>query len=129
MWSELLYYTCDQPHVLILTKKCRQKEKQLLYFGELSKAANHKILLQELKTQFGIRGTPLKIFKNFLSEGQQYLKFGGKIQSTSVNRTPFNRTPKPSHTNCQGTKFLQCNVLCFISVIGQPRYPTMTAKF
>ena len=51
------------------------------------------------------------------------------LQSTPVNRTPFNRTPSPSNANCQGTEFLHCNVLCFTSIIGQPRYPTMTAKF
>ena len=49
---------------------------------DLSKAfdtVNHRILLQKLKTQFGIRGTPLKLFKSFLSKRQQYLNFEGEI--------------------------------------------------
>ena len=45
-----------------------------------------------------------------------------------LQSTPSNRTPLPSDTNCQGTEFLPCNVLCFNSLIGQPRYPTMTTK-
>ena len=55
--------------------------------------------------------------------------FKHKIQSTLVSRTLFNWTPLPSNTNCQGTEFLHCNVLCFTSIIKQPLYPTMAAKF
>ena len=51
-------------------------------FLDLSKAfdaINHRILLQKLKTQFGICGTLLELLKNFFSERQQYLNFGGEI--------------------------------------------------
>ena len=51
------------------------------------------------------------------------------MRSTPVNRTPFNSTPLPSDTNCQRAEVLYCTVLCFTSIIGQPRYLTMTEKF
>ena len=51
------------------------------------------------------------------------------IHSTLVNQIPFNRTPRHRTQIVTKMKFLDCNVLCFSSIIGQPRYPTMTEKF
>ena len=57
-----------------------------------------------------------------------YWKLFG-ITLHNMQSTPVNLAPLPSDTNCQGTKFLNCNVLCFVSIIEQPDYPTMSAKF
>ena len=65
-----------------LLKNIDQGKYSCWVFLDLSKAfdtANHRILLQKLKTKFGIRGTPLKLFESFLSKRQQYLNFGGAI--------------------------------------------------
>ena len=50
-----------------------------LDFSITFNTANHRILLQKLKTQIAIRGTPLELLKNFLSERPQYLNFGEEI--------------------------------------------------
>ena len=36
--------------------------------------------------------------------------YSNMLQSTPINQNPFNRTPLPSETNCEGMEFLHCNV-------------------
>ena len=65
-------------------------------FLDLPKAfdmVNHRILLQKLKTQFGISGTPLELLKSLLSERQQYLNFGGDISEFANGTVEFHQNP------------------------------------
>ena len=67
-----------------LLKNVDKRRYSCRIFLDLSNAfdiGNHRILLQKLKTQFGIRGIPMKLLKNFLSKRQQYLNFGEKYLS------------------------------------------------
>ena len=79
MYDSLLKMQMKGNTVAVFIKNADEGKYSCCIFLDLSKAfntINHRILRQKLKNQFGICGTLLELPKIFLSERQQYLKFG-----------------------------------------------------